>query len=122
MSHSWLTETCLTLTPCSDLGPGHSLGWIQTHRCLCRDDPHIQAQPSPPAQPAPLWLPHSKATTMSSPESRGRAWLVGKGAHPPVDEGILLLVVVPSQPLAGHTPVLFLWSLQLTGGKGMFLS
>lgn len=100
------------------------MGWIHTHW----DDPHIQAQPSPPAQPAPLQPPLSKASPVSSPSPgsvprrAGRGWLVGTGAHPPVDEGILLLVAVPSQPLTGHAPVLLLWPLQLAGRKGMFLS
>lgn len=52
----------------------------------------------------------------------GGAGLLAKGAHSPVNEGILLLVGAPSQPLAGHAPVLFLWPLQLTGRKVMFLS
>lgn len=48
--------------------------------------------------------------------------MLEKGAHSPVNEGILLLVAAPSQPLTGHAPVLFLWPLQLTGRKVMFLS
>lgn len=52
----------------------------------------------------------------------GEAGLLAKGAHLPVDEDILLLVAVPSQPLAGHTPVLLLRLRQLAGRKVVFLS
>lgn len=50
-----------------------------------------------------------------------RAGPVARGAHLLVDEGVLLLVALPSQPLTDHTSVFFLGSLQLTGRKSVFL-
>lgn len=105
-------------------------GYSQAGGCAW-DEPHTQAQPIPPTQPAPLQLPRSKAiTTMSSPSLQGcdeggqsnGLGLLARGAHSPVDEGVLLLVALPSQPLADHAAVFLLRPLQLTGRKVVFLS
>lgn len=45
-----------------------------------------------------------------------------RAARSPVEEGVLLLVALPSQPLADHAVVLLLQPLQLTGRKAVFLS
>jgi len=125
MPCSWLAGMCLAWTPYSDAGQTQPGWWLRLPGVI----PSPRHSPSRPRSlhlssslRAKPWPCPARLRRAAAREGRAGAAWSARAARSPEEEGVLLLVALPAQPLADHAAVLLLRPLQLTGRKVIFPS